>query len=172
MIENYIKAIEKRLRDKTGVKLVEHWNNQVVYADKAKQLYPAAYVDLGSLVWNNTQTGIKTCQAQITIHCANKNTRDTDDKAPDADGKRLSRFDWPAQVTAALDHYSARDEDDNIVIKNMLLQSSQMDTNHDALTDDVIIFSALLVYYDTWHEQYGKEATIETVTQKRVNEIP
>jgi len=171
MIEHYIRAIETRLRAKTTVKLVEHWNNQIVYSEKAKQLYPAAYVDMGTLVWNNTQTGIKTCQAQITIHCANKNTRDMDDKAPDGDGKRLKRFDWPTDVTAALDHYSARDEADNLIIKNMLLQSCQMDTNHDGLTDDVIIFSALLVYYDTWHEK-GQEATIATFTQQRIDEIP
>ena len=168
MMDLHLRVIEKRLTENTEVKLVDHWNNQVQYAEQERQLYPAAYIDFGTVTWTRLTSSVKQAQAVITVHCVSKNTRETHHKAEDKDGKRLVRFDWAGKVMEALDGFSANDKDGNLIIKSMQLAGSAMDTNHEALSDDVVIFSCFIYYMDRWKGK-DTEALIASVATDRVD---
>ena len=172
MIEVYLRALENRLMQKAEVKLVDHWNNQPANYENEKNILPAVYIDFGGIQWAKEGSNIKVAKATINIHCVNKNTRPTDNREEEKDGKRLKRFDLTASVLAALDGFSTKDGNGNVIIQSMLLAGSEMDTNHDALTDDVLSFSCLLYYYNTWNDKATLEAVIESLTLKRVDTLP
>lgn len=171
MIEVYLRAIEKRLQEQTEAKQIDHWNQQPGNWEQSNQATPAVFIDFGQLTWENQSNKTKKARAVVTVHCVNKNTRVTTDKANDADGKRLARFDWSAKVLEALDGFTAYDANGNTAIQKMLLVGSAMDTNHDALTDDVLQFDCWLLYYDTWVGKNWEEVLLQAVDTTRHTDI-
>jgi hypothetical protein len=170
MLEVHLRALEAQLVEKVTapkVGLIDLWNNQTGNIELNKQIFPAVYVDFGRVPWKNEMSGIKKGTASITFHCANKNTRDTNHKAQDDDKRRLKRLDLSNAVANALEGFTAKDCAGNVIIKSMQLEATELDTNHDALTDDMITFSATLYYYDTWREKNWREVLIEEFPDER-----
>jgi len=101
------------------------------------------------MVGDTYQTGI----ARPTLHCMNTNYRETRDKANDADGKRLKRYDWSQRIMNTVNGCAAKDKFGNVIFNRMMLTSCQFDTNHAELFDDTLMFTCQVFYYKQWMDK-------------------
>ena len=166
MLEPHYRALEKRIKENAPlVNLIDLWNNQSTDANwtKDKQILPAVFIEFMPVQWKNSTDKVQWGRVVINFHCAQKNIRETNDKAEDKTSKRLNRFDLPNAVAPALNNFSVKDVDGNYIIKSLYLESTVFDNNHDTLITDTITMSAQIFFYDTWREKNWKEIIIQTV---------
>ncbi len=163
MFKQHLKALEIRLGDKAPlVKQIDLWNGQTAMWEKAKQITPAVFIDFGTVAWRDSN-GVKQGRTTMKVHCVGISTRDTDHQANDSDGKRLERLDLCETVLKALERFSAKDADGRYILHQMMLVNTIIDTNHDSLYDDVLLFDCWLYYYGTWRNKQGTEIILQAV---------
>lgn len=163
MIQPFLIALQNHLKTAEVATVVDHWNNQTANYEKEIQAITAVYIDFGSILWTKAGNGIKQATADINVHCVGKNIQPTHAGAPGTDAQRLKRFNLSQHVLSALEGITLKDADGLVIIQRLKLTASQMDTNHDTLTDDVLTFTGKLYYYDTWREKEWHEITLEGV---------
>lgn len=171
MLQIHLKALEARIRNTINVvRKIDHWNNQTV-GDGAQAVPPSVYFDFGEIKWTNNN-GIKSGGCMLQVHCVNKQIKQTQDNASDKGTGRHNRFEWSQTVLSALEGFSVKDDCGNIVITKMQLENSLLDTNHDSLTDDLLVFKTTLYYYDTWAEKNLEEITLEGICLYYADPLP
>ena len=167
MIEMHLREFERLLRTSLTpqhLKTVDHWNNQPAFYSKENIFVPAVFIDMGAIQWQ-PMVGVIFQQGKtiVSIHCDSVTYRNTTDKAFDADGGRLKRFAWIDKIMQTLHGKVGKDQAGNIIFNRLQLVGTTFDTNHDAFTDDVLMFSCQVFYYKAWRECNWTEIILQDV---------